>query len=675
MPGEATESGQRQTLAGAPSLPNSPHASIDTFVSYASHDAPAANSVVATLEKHGLKCWIAPRDVIPGAHYADGIMSAINTARVFVLILSDNALISKHVGKEVERASSKGVPIVALRMDTAALTPAFEYFVSESQWIEVGAGGIDAAAVKLVAAVRRHLDSSGTADPRTQTIPTATRRNASNRPRIVTIAAVAAGAIALAWLLAHRFWLPREADSGSKPAAASNAERSIAVLPFTDLSEKKDQEYFADGVAESILDLLAKVPNLKVIARTSSFQFKGKSEDIRSIGAKLGVAYVLEGSIRRAGDRARVAAQLIDTRDGSHRWSETFDRNTGDMLQVQDDVALGLVRALQVTVGADELRSKPLSGNADARDKYLEGRRLFDQFTEDSWKRAAVAFQQALDLDPSFVRAAEWLAYSYQILGDFGYEAPPSKIFEQARSAAARALKLDPNSALAHITFGDINLVYDWDWVAAEKEFNLARRLEPRNGIVLTHLGKLSLVLGRWNEADRILAEEAGVDPLYMGAHQLAAYGYYATQRWGQAEAEIRKVLQISPQYTSAHLDLGLILLAQDKREEALAEITQELDESSRDLGLTIVNFRLGRNSESSAALDRLTKANATDWAASIAGAHAARGELDEAFKWLERAYVQKDADLIFIKSAPWYDPMRPDPRYNAFLRRIKLQE
>ena len=439
MPAEATESGQRQTPAGAPSLPNPPHASIDIFVSYASHDAPAANSVVATLEKHGLKCWIAPRDVIPGAHYADDIMSAINTARVLVLILSGNALVSKHVGKEVERASSKGVPIVALRMDAAPLTPAFEYFLSESQWIELGSGGIDTAAIKLVAAVRRHLDSSGGADARPQSNPTVTRRHAPNRSRWVVITALAVVASALAWLLVDKFWLSKGVDVGANTTVSSNADRSIAVLPFTDLSEKKDQEYFADGVAESILDLLAQIPNLKVIARTSSFQFKGKSEDIRSIGAKLGVAYVLEGSVRRAGDRVRVTAQLIDTRDGSHRWSETYDRNAGDVLQVQDDLAAGLARAMQLTVGADELHSRPLSGNADARDKYLEGRRLFDQFTDDGWKRAAVAFQQAIDLDPSFVRAAEWLAYTYQIQGDFGTRPRQASIRAGTQCGSLRA--------------------------------------------------------------------------------------------------------------------------------------------------------------------------------------------------------------------------------------------
>ena len=610
-----------------------------------------------------------------GAHYADDIMSAINTAKVLVLILSGSALVSKHVGKEVERASSKGVPIVALRMDAAPLTPAFEYFLSESQWIELGSGGIDTAAIKLAAAVRRHLDSSGGADARPQSNPTVTRRHAPNRSRWVVITALAVVASALAWLLVDKFWLSKGVDVGAHTTVSSNADRSIAVLPFTDLSEKKDQEYFADGVAESILDLLAKIPNLKVIARTSSFQFKGKSEDIRSIGAKLGVAYVLEGSVRRTGDRVRVTAQLIDTRDGSHRWSETYDRNAGDVLQVQDDLAAGLVRAMQLTVGADELHSRPLSGNADARDKYLEGRRLFDQFTDDGWKRAAVAFQQAIDLDPSFVRAAEWLAYTYQIQGDFGTGGPSDKSFERARSAAAYALKLDPNSALAHVTFGDINLVYDWDWAAADRELSLAHRLEPRNSIVLTHVAKLAIVLGRWDEAERVMAEEIGVDPLYTGARQLAAYSYYATQRLTEAEGEIRKVLQVSPQYTGGHLDLALILLAQGKRDEALAEMTREADQSSRDLGLAIVNFRLGRKAESNAALDRLVKTNASDWPAAIAGAHAARGELDEAFKWIDRAYSQKDTDIAFIKSEAWFDPMRPDPRYNAFLRKMKLPE
>jgi hypothetical protein len=187
-------------------------------------------------------------------------MSAINTAKVLVLILSGSALVSKHVGKEVERASSKGVPIVALRMDATPLTPAFEYFLSESQWIELGPGDIDTAAIKLAAAVGRHLNSSGSADARPQSNPTVTRRHAPNRPRWVVITAIAVVASALAWLLVDKYWLSKEVDIGAHTTVSSNADRSIAVLPFTDLSEKKDQEYFADGVAESILISSRKSP-------------------------------------------------------------------------------------------------------------------------------------------------------------------------------------------------------------------------------------------------------------------------------------------------------------------------------------------------------------------------------------------------------------------------------
>jgi hypothetical protein len=263
------------------------------FVSYASADAAVANAIVETLERRGLRCWIAPRDVKPGGQYADAIVGAINDAMAVVLVLSSSAVASSHVSREVERAASKHKPIIAFRIDVASSSRSLEYFLGESQWIDVPAQGMPAALAKLETAIGQE-SSRGNAADRTDASEPA--QGAAGRAKLVSIAALVIGVGVAAAVGVHFWW--SSSHKAAQPAAVVISDKSIAVLPFVDMSEKHDQEYFGDGMAEEILDLLAKIPGLTVIGRTSSFQFKGKNEDLRSIGTKLNAAYVLEGSVR-----------------------------------------------------------------------------------------------------------------------------------------------------------------------------------------------------------------------------------------------------------------------------------------------------------------------------------------------------------------------------------------
>jgi adenylate cyclase len=289
----------------------------------------------------------------------------------------------------------------------------------------------------------------------------------SNWILIATVLAIVAAAVAA--LLAGKF-SPAKYVAAEQPKTSATSvvgDKSIAVLPFTDMSEKKDQEYFADGMAEEILDLLAKIPGLTVIGRTSSFQFKGKNEDLRTIGSTLGATYVVEGSVRKAGERLRVTAQLIDAQNGSHLWFETYNEDAGDVLKVQDQIATGLVRALQVTVRADDLQSQPKVKDAKAYDLYLRGRHAMDRFDKDGFESAAGYFQQALEIDPSLIRAAEWLGAAHEFMAEWGF-VPVREGYEQARKSVGRALTLDPRSGLAHSLMCTIHL-HDWDWAAASR--------------------------------------------------------------------------------------------------------------------------------------------------------------------------------------------------------------
>jgi TolB-like protein len=402
-----------------------PHAPI--FVSHASQDSAVANTIVENLEQHGFKCWIAPRDVTPGSQYADEIVGAINGTEVFVLVLSEHAVASAHVGREIERAASKRRRIIVLRTDAAPLTRSFEYFLSESQWIDVAALGVPAALTKLTQAVGQRLAPSSwvSSGLGTDARDPADRKH---KPSYLTIKRLVAAAVflvvtALVVGIMVRYW-PSKQRGPQPPVVSAISDKSIAVLPFVDMSEKKDQEYFADGMAEEIIDLLVRIPGLKVISRTSSFQFKGKTGDLRSIATQLGVAYVLEGSVRQSGDRLRVTAQLIDSRDGTHLFSQNYDRELSDVLKMQDEIADTLVRALQIEVSPEGIVSRAALRNTDAYTLYLQGQHAFDRFDQQGFEQAASYFQQALDLDPAFAVAASKLAAAYLVLGEWGFMPP-----------------------------------------------------------------------------------------------------------------------------------------------------------------------------------------------------------------------------------------------------------
>ncbi len=639
-------------------------AAASVFISYASQDSETANQICRLLESQDVSCWIAPRDVRPGAEYADAIVHAINDSKAIVLVMSGAAVASAHVGREVERAASKHKRIIAFKIDAAPLSAAFEYFLSQSQWIDVQALGMKAALVKLTEAVGQE------SVPATQAIPVA-RHDGRMTRRIAIGAAVV---VSLGIVVGSGFYFWKWNHGGAQtPSVAAIMDKSIAVLPFVDMSEKKDQEYFADGMSEEIIDLLVKIPGLKVIGRTSSFQFKGKPEDLRTIGRQLGVAYVLEGSVRKSGDRLRITAQLIDSRDGTHLMSQSYDRDFSDVLKMQDEIAAALVRLLQVEVTDQVLISRSTLRNTQAYTLYLQGLHAKDRFDQQGFEQAVSDFQQALDLDPSFAATAGGLANAYFLLGQFGFMAP-SVAFYKARAAAQQALKLDPKLAATRALLVNISIAYDWDWAAATQEIQSALADAPNDAYVLFIAAVQAQVMGRQDEALNFIRASLAQDPLNPSSFLILSYVQIRRQRLVEAQAALRRTLEISPTFIFANYYLGLVLLARGDPRGALEEVRKENDEGLRLAGIAIVEFAMGAKADSDASLKQMLRTHA-ERAYEIAGIYAFRGETDEAFRWLDRAYDQKDPYLYSIKGNPLLKKVEGDPRYKEFLKKMNLPE
>jgi TolB-like protein/DNA-binding winged helix-turn-helix (wHTH) protein/Flp pilus assembly protein TadD len=495
-------------------------------------------------------------------------------------------------------------------------------------------------------------------------------------PRRVWVAAgtLVVLALAAAYFLGDKQTLSKHTTSEVETPSVVVSDKSIAVLPFVDMSEKKDQEYFADGMAEEIINLLVKIPELRVISRTSSFQFKGKTEDPRIVRTRLGVAYVLEGSVRKSGDRLRVTAQLIDSRNGTNVWSETYDQELSDILKMQDEIAIALVRELKIEVSPLQgLEARPALRNTEAYALYLRGLHDTDPNDQQGFEQARSEFQRALDLDPTFAEAAGMLASTYAWGASIGY-IPPGVGFEQARGFADHAIKLDPNNPIAYSVLGDIHNTFDWDWTAADRDLKRTLALAPNNPIALQIASRHYLTMGRWDDALNLATASVALDPLDAGGYYWLSTVQLRRGRLAEAEAAIRRGLEFAPTFPFGPYALGVILLVRTQPQAALTAFSKEPLEAARLTGSAMAYFALGRKAESDASLAQMLKSYA-DIPFGIATIYAFRSESDQAFKWLDRAYERKDQFLHRIKFAPEFDKLHDDPRYKAFLKKMNLPE
>jgi TolB-like protein/Flp pilus assembly protein TadD len=456
-------------------------------------------------------------------------------------------------------------------------------------------------------------------------------------------------------------------------AAASITDKSIAVLPFTDVSEKKDQEYFADGMASEIIDLLASVPALRVIGSASSFRFRSSNPDVREIARGLNVRYIAEGSVSRSGTRLRITGRLVDGRDGRQVWSASYDRDGSEILAVQSELAQAFARGLEVATDASAFAVVSESGTRrpDAYDEYLRARHAYDRFDQEGMQEAAAHLARAIEFDPKFVRAIELLALVQENQVEWGF-VPAADGFARAGETSARALQLNPNSAWGHLVRQRVAMLRDFQWDVAEREFQEALRLAPHDPAVLVSGASLACVVGRTNEAIRLGLESLVSDPLYPVGYIVLGWTYYRAGMLDKAESAFRRVLQLSPSYASVRLNLSKVLLAQGRFEDALAVAKEETPEEGRDEGLAMAYFALGRKSDSNEALSRLIRDGANF---SVAQVYAYRGETDLAISWFEKAYANRDVDLYLVKGELALRKIESNARYKAFLRKMNLPD
>jgi TolB-like protein/DNA-binding winged helix-turn-helix (wHTH) protein/Flp pilus assembly protein TadD len=484
----------------------------------------------------------------------------------------------------------------------------------------------------------------------------------------VGLAAVSVIAILLAFGVGHLMLLRR--DNFALPPAFAAPSRSVAVLPFVNVSSDKEQDYFSDGLTDELIDLLSQVQDLRVPARTSSFFFKGKNERVAVIARELGVANILEGSVRKAGDALRVTVELIQADNGYHLWSKTYDGDTKDIFKVQDAVSAAVVDVLKAKLAPAQPIASSRTANPEAYNQFLLGRQLFNRSDLDDFRRAVVAYQKAIALDPNYAAAFAGLAFAEAYVADYTGDAEGLK---RAETAAEKAIPLAPEEADGYAARGYLRLIYRWDWSGAQTDLARALAINPSDSTVQRRHGDLFESLGRLPEAIAAVRKAIELDPLSSLAwHTLGLYLIFSKD-YPAAHEALRRALEIQPDSVVALNAFGMLQLLEGNAAEALLTFRKNRFDGFRLPGVAMAEQTLGHADESQQALGELIGKHAQSGAYQIAEVFGWRGEKDKAFEWLERAYQQRDGGLSNVKVDPLFASMRSDPRFNALLRKMNL--
>jgi TolB-like protein/Tfp pilus assembly protein PilF len=617
------------------------------FLSYASEDTEPARRIRDALRSAGLEVWFDQSELRGGDAWDAAIRQRIGSCALFVPVISANTekrtegyfrFEWKLAVDRSHRMSEDKTFLLPVVLDGVSQgSPRVPDRFKEVQWSRATDEATTAAFAERARALLR---GGGDSYPG--------RRNRDNGPGSIT-------------------------------------SPSIAVLPFVNMSRDEENEYFADGLAEELLNVLAGIRGLRVASRTSAFFFKGSKTDLPTIARKLGVATILEGSVRKAGKRVRVTAQLIEVASDSHLWSRTYDRDLDDIFAVQDDIAQSVVTELHkalfpdasaaAAAAATEVQeaSAGRTDNAEAHREYLQGRFFLERITQADVERAITHFQRAVELDPDFALAWAALGTAVFLRGLHGWSPDARAAYESARSAAQRAIDVAPGIAEGHICMSKI-LATDWDWDGADAAIEKALALAPGNGAAHRAAAIRAASRGRPDDAIDHARQAVSLDPLSYAAHVGLGQRYLFRRRLDEAEDEFSTALDLNPKAGIVHYCLGLVRLFRGDTEGALAIAEREPLREARLMVSVMAHHTLGHAEESDRALEEFIGLRGLNNAFEIALLHAWRKEPDKAFEHLARAYAIRDADLAFLLGDSVLALLRNDPRWEALVGRMRLK-
>jgi TolB-like protein/lipoprotein NlpI len=668
-----------------------PGVSNAVFLSYASEDAEAAEHIATVLRAAGVEVWFDKSELRGGDAWDRRIRGQIRDCALFVPIISVNSQARPEgyfrlewdlADRRTHLMGRNRAFVIPLCIDA---TPEREADVPDSfltvQWTRLPAGAQSAAFVERVerllsgetSTTRGAAAVSGVAPPGVQISASGWRR----RALMIGAAVVIAGVVG--YLAIERPWISKFATSPTAaiavPGAFAPPPHSIAVLPFVNLSGDKEQEYFSDGLTEELLNSLADIEGLQVAARTSSFTFR-EHPDIATVAHKLNVGAVLEGSVRRSGNTVRVTTQLINAVTGFHLWSHTYDRNLGDVLKLQTDIAHAVASALKVSLLGDEATKIELGGtrNPAAFDAYLRGRKahLAGHRTKD-YQAAIVAFTEAIGLDPKYGLAYANRSIDLSIVaGGPGGASVNRERFDNAHADALRAIELSPDLAEGHLALA-YNFLTALDFIRSNEEFDRAVTLAPGNARALADYGEFAVEMGRTDAGIAAVRRAVVLDPLNRDCHYWLGNVLYSGRRYKEALSAFHDALTLDPEAPMVSSGSGLVYYALGDFERARVSCESNSDHWTSQHCLAITYDKIGRHADAESALERVKASEGDGAAYQYAEIYTQWGNRTKALGWLDTAMRLRDSGLEYLKIDPLMDPLRKEPRFQAIERELKF--
>lgn len=655
------------------------------FLSYASQDAQVAQRICEALRAAGIEVWFDRSELRGGDAWDQKIRREINDCALFIPVISANTTARQEGYFRLEwdladrrthmiaRNRAFIVPVcVDATSETGEDTP--ESF-QRVQWTRLPAGETPPAFVERVQRLLSGevLTKAG-ASVGSGAVPARTPRSSwSQRALPVAAAVVMAGAVA--YLAIDRPWISKPAPS----EVFAPPPHSIAVLPFVNLSGDKNQEYFSEGLTEEVLNSLSEINDLQVAARTSAFSFQGKDTDIGTIARKLDVGAILEGSVRRSGHTIRVTAQLINAVTGFQLWSKTYDRDLGDVLKLQTEIATAVAESLKVTLLGDVSAKIEVGGtrNPAAFDAYLRGLHAYQSYREAKNLMTAIApYTEAIRLDPNYAlayagRSIALTAYTQEVATG----AAAREGFKKAEADAREAIELAPDLAEAHLALAKVSEQGTFDFAQANAAYERALALAPGNAQILRESGQFAARMGHFDAGIASLRRSVVLDPLARSGRSLLGRALYAARRYREAVAEFAASISLNPDFKAAYAECGFAFYGLGDLQNARASCESKRDYWGSQQCLAVVYEKLRRHADAEAELAKLRASMGDVDAYQYATIYAQWGNRAKALEFLDMAMRLGDPGLVLLKTDPLFDPLRNEPRFQAIERELKFPD